>query len=431
MKEKLLSYVEIGYQTELTFRREDASFSAFGNSDRQGSTWLTAFVLRSFLLAKPHLPQLDTNVTSQAAHWLIERQLSDGSFDEPGEVHYKPLQGVTGDGQPSLTAFVSIALSEDASLAARYSHQIKRAERYLTKHAQSNQVRSVHELALITYALHRLHSDSSSTVFNRLWQLRFMNDQHVWWSNGQRAGSTSPGNKMESNSNAASGYLHLPAALDVEASAYALLTLLMRQDVGRALPVLSWLVARQNANGGFQSTQDTLVGLQAMAALANKLSSSTNQMKVRFRLIYSSNRSPANEATSSNQTVDMQINAENALSYQWISFANGDWAGILSDQKSPDDQSDTVLREEAATASVLLANSATGDYNPTPSAMRIVKQLPVAIEIEANGVGSAVAQVSWQYNLLTSEKQQPFHLHYELDRSPNSVAYMELNVCGL
>ena len=40
-----------GYQRQLTYRRSDGSFSAFGQSDPEGSLWLTAFVLKSFAQA--------------------------------------------------------------------------------------------------------------------------------------------------------------------------------------------------------------------------------------------------------------------------------------------------------------------------------------------------------------------------------------------
>ena len=38
----------MGYQRELNYRHSDGSFSAFGESDGDGSTWLTAFVLKVF-----------------------------------------------------------------------------------------------------------------------------------------------------------------------------------------------------------------------------------------------------------------------------------------------------------------------------------------------------------------------------------------------
>lgn len=151
--------MEIGYQTELKFKRSDGSFSAFGSLDKEGSTWLTAFVLKSFLMAKSYLPIIDDNVTNQAANWLIQRQLSDGSFDEPGEVHYKPLQGGSANGQAVLTAFVVIALHQKPQLAQLYQSQINRAIAYLSIQVQNDYARSTHELAIISYALHLANAD--------------------------------------------------------------------------------------------------------------------------------------------------------------------------------------------------------------------------------------------------------------------------------
>ncbi|CAG2173594.1 unnamed protein product, partial [Oppiella nova] len=52
IKSKAISNIEIGYQRELTYKRRDGSFSAFGDGDSSGSTWLTAFVVKAFIQAK-------------------------------------------------------------------------------------------------------------------------------------------------------------------------------------------------------------------------------------------------------------------------------------------------------------------------------------------------------------------------------------------
>lgn len=39
VQNKALRYMEIGYQRELTYKHNDGSFSAFGMSDSNGSTW--------------------------------------------------------------------------------------------------------------------------------------------------------------------------------------------------------------------------------------------------------------------------------------------------------------------------------------------------------------------------------------------------------
>jgi CD109 antigen len=81
------SYLEIGYQTELTYQRFDGSFSCFGQSDDSGSTWLTAFVVKSFFEAKKYI-LIDDNVVNNALSWLINQQSLNGRFPEVGRVSH-------------------------------------------------------------------------------------------------------------------------------------------------------------------------------------------------------------------------------------------------------------------------------------------------------------------------------------------------------
>jgi hypothetical protein len=54
----------------------------------------------------------------------------------------------------------------------------------------------------------------------------------------------------------------------VETTAYAMLALIEHGDSLSAGRAGQWLVAQRNAFGGFASTQDTVVGLQALTAYA-------------------------------------------------------------------------------------------------------------------------------------------------------------------
>ncbi|GAF94351.1 unnamed protein product, partial [marine sediment metagenome] len=99
-----------GYQRELTYRRSDGSFSAFGESDEIGSLWLTAFVLKTFAQATD-LIYIDESVLSEAKAWITAHQNADGSFDQVGFVHHQELIGGVS-GKDALTAYVAIALME-------------------------------------------------------------------------------------------------------------------------------------------------------------------------------------------------------------------------------------------------------------------------------------------------------------------------------
>ena len=99
-----------GYQRQLTYRRDDGSFSAFGQSDPSGSLWLTAFVLKSFAQAEG-LIYVDEEVMGQARDWIRWHQRSDGSFEPVGFVHDRQLLGGLR-GNTALTAYLAIALLE-------------------------------------------------------------------------------------------------------------------------------------------------------------------------------------------------------------------------------------------------------------------------------------------------------------------------------
>ena len=80
--------IQFGYQNQLNYLRSDSSFSAFGNQDKNGSTWLTAFVIRSFSQAR-EFATIDENIIKNSVNWLISQQNQDGSFMEPGNVIHR------------------------------------------------------------------------------------------------------------------------------------------------------------------------------------------------------------------------------------------------------------------------------------------------------------------------------------------------------
>lgn len=104
---KLKSYMEIGYQSELKYQHKDGSFSAFGEMDQSGSTWLTAFVTKAFRQAVPHIT-VEDRIIDKALKWLSAAQSADGSFTEKGTIFHKEMQGGSSNGL-ALTAYVLTA----------------------------------------------------------------------------------------------------------------------------------------------------------------------------------------------------------------------------------------------------------------------------------------------------------------------------------
>lgn len=69
---------------------------------------------------------------------------------------------------------------------------------------------------------------------------------------------------------------------------------------------MKWLLNQRNSQGGFEGTQDTIVGIDALARLATKIASKDNEIKIHLN------------ASSANGNVDHQfvVNADNGLLHQ-------------------------------------------------------------------------------------------------------------------
>jgi len=237
-----------GYQRELTYRRSDGSFSAFGESDEQGSLWLTAFVLKSFAQAKD-LIYIDDSVLEKAKGWITAHQNKDGSFDPIGFVHHQDMMGGL-KGKTALTAYVAIALMEAGESAGA-----AKATQYLE--ANLAEIDDAYAAAITAYALELAQSNKSEDAYRQLMELAQEDEDGLHWSTGSTGGNIRAPEPMPHNQSA-----------DIEATAYATLALTKHGDALNASRAAKWLVSRRNAYGGFGSTQDTVVALQALTEYA-------------------------------------------------------------------------------------------------------------------------------------------------------------------
>jgi CD109 antigen len=240
-----------GYQRELTYQRSDGSFSAFGDSDEQGSLFLTAFVLKCFSQAKD-LIYIDDSVLSQAENWITGHQNADGSFDPFGFVCHQDMMGGL-KGKTALTAYVAIALLEAGDEA-----DAARAITYLE--GQLNDIDDAYTMAITAYALELARSPLTGQAHDKLMGMAQEDENGLHWGDvaeveplNQGDGGVMRFSPMEFNRSNA-----------IEATGYATLSLLKNGDAFDASRAAKWLVSQRNAYGGYGSTQDTVVALQAL-----------------------------------------------------------------------------------------------------------------------------------------------------------------------
>ncbi|GIY10891.1 murinoglobulin-1 [Caerostris darwini] len=240
IKSNAIRNLNKGYQRELTYRHSDGSFSAFGEVDRQGSMFLTAFVLRSFYEAKRYIT-IDDNVLNEMQKWIVSRQQEDGCFPNVGEIIDKGIQGglEKEKNTGAITAYVVASL-----IISKFENEtvINNALKCL-----DNANLTPYETFLFAYS--EALAGKQEAAQKRLDDIK------------PKANSTD-GVEYYRNPNGTK-------ATNLETAAYAVLTnLQVGNPSADVIGLVRYLTKNLNPRGGFYSTQDTCVGLDALSKFA-------------------------------------------------------------------------------------------------------------------------------------------------------------------
>ncbi|XP_033763816.1 LOW QUALITY PROTEIN: complement C3-like [Pecten maximus] len=247
------SRLRLGYQREMTFRKIDGSFAVWAH--RPSSTWLTAFVVKVLSEATEFI-DIDSEVICAGMRWLFRHQRGDGAFMEIFPLFHKEMMGGM-NGEVSMTAYVLITLMEARCRPIDTEQNIVLALQYLESHLDF--IDQTYPLVLTTYALVLGNSPRKMDAIHYLKTLSVEvnivdGGQGLrYWSVIDFIGEVPP------------WMSHNPSAIDVEITAYAVLSLLGVNDVGYVHNVVEWLLTQKTSTGAFKSTQDTVVGLQALS----------------------------------------------------------------------------------------------------------------------------------------------------------------------
>ncbi|XP_054682158.1 ovostatin-like [Grus americana] len=267
-------YLSTGYQKQLSYKHRDGSYSSFGTRDREGNVWLTAFVYKSFAQARRYI-YIDDNVQSQTLIWLASKQKSDGCFENAGSHFNNALKGGE-EGEYSLTAYVVAALLEAGHSAA---HPVIQSGMNCLETAFDNGVHNLYNQALFAYAYGLADNEKRCQFFlEKLDKTATRDGGLVHWQRENKP----PADHFPVF------YSRAPSA-EIEMTSYVLLALLNKakltpEDLSYISRIVHWLVKQQNPYGGFSSSQDTVVALQALAQYGYLTFSkeSLNTVKVSF-----------------------------------------------------------------------------------------------------------------------------------------------------
>ncbi|XP_051558227.1 complement C3-like [Myxocyprinus asiaticus] len=220
-----LNHISTGFSTQQSFRNSDHSYGMFHRL--RGNMWLTAYVVKIFSMAHK-LISINPNVICDTIKWLISNtQQWNGSFQQMGvnALHH--------------TAFVLMALQEGTTVCSdsvtNLESSKKKAIEYIENHISS--AADPYVVAMASYTLANA-GKLKKDIFEKFFQ--HSSDGSHW---------PVPSNTI----------------FTLEATGYALLTLVKIKNFTAARPVMRWLTEQQGYMGHYESSQATVVVFQALA----------------------------------------------------------------------------------------------------------------------------------------------------------------------
>ncbi|XP_071167643.1 alpha-2-macroglobulin-like isoform X4 [Mytilus edulis] len=360
IEDEAKGYMRIGYQRQLKYRHADGSYSAFGGTG-SGSIWLTSFVVKCLGQSRPYI-SIDADDLNKSITWFRRQQLENGCFPKIGYTHSYYLKGGFSDrsNEASLTAFVLIAMLEAGIPSSDPS--VMKAVRCL----DVQDIPDTYTMAIMAYAytLYDLRHLRRQEVIKMLDERATEKDGMKYWSRTDKKEDSKKKQK----------WYYTAVSAEVEMTAYALLAHVTgeQQDAAtNARPMVMWLTKQRNPRGGFSSTQDTIVALQALARYAT--------------LVYQGGVNVSIEMTEQNKNHPDRTTTFNI-----------------------DDDNTLVLQSEK------------------------IKLLPSTLEAKVSGVGCAMVQANVKYNVYENSRSPTFDMKvraYRAKDHTNQCSRRTLSIC--
>nr|XP_046244328.1 alpha-2-macroglobulin-like [Scatophagus argus] len=275
---KATNFLTSGYQRQMNYKHNNGAYSTFGTG--VGNTWLTAFVLRSFVKAQSFI-YIDPAKITESKTWLESKQQKNGCFKQLGKLFNNRMKGGVSD-NVTLSAYITAAFLETNMSV---THPVVQKSLSCLRESISN-LSNTYTTALLAYVFTLVgDTETRAHLLQHLDRVALQQGGLLHWSQTETETSDS---------------------LSVEISSYVLLAKLSAsptaEDLGDAARIVRWLTGQQNHYGGFSSTQDTVVALQALALYST--------------LVFSPEGSSTVTVQSPSGKLTFDVNQDNKLLYQ-------------------------------------------------------------------------------------------------------------------
>ncbi|XDV20101.1 hypothetical protein PO909_025482, partial [Leuciscus waleckii] len=278
-EKELKRKMQAGITSMMSYKlKYEHGFSMWSNKDKSASTWVTALIVKTFADMHEYV-SLESEVLINCIYWLIKnRQNDDGSFFEKSQSNPLKLMLSRADVTEKtvfLTSFVMIGIKNALKVPnvniQAFKNSLDHATEYLS--SKSKKIESLYVRAIASYALTLVDINSMPAVdlYEKIKQqaqvkgnpatIRFWEDSKSNKDSLKPSGATAK-------------------ALCLCPTVYVLLNVLVRGDSTYAKPILNWLTQDQRYGGGFLSTQDSILTLEALTKYSILASQATLDMVV-------------------------------------------------------------------------------------------------------------------------------------------------------
>lgn len=244
---KAEEYINLGYQRLTTFEVDGGGFSLFG--DAPADRMLTAYGLQEFSdMAEVY--DVDPDFIARAAHWLLDQQSSDGSWENDRGLVHESTWSSLGDDRLPVTAYITWSLI-DAGFFDEGNTQ--KGLEYIRE--RQSQAEDAYVLALVANALvagdlreGQGLSAPTEAALERLAGMAQIDGSSAFWQSGVATfmGSQGKTNSIETTALAALAFLRSGSHADLANAA------------------LTGLIREKDSFGTWYSTQATVLTLKAL-----------------------------------------------------------------------------------------------------------------------------------------------------------------------
>ncbi len=265
LESKAKAHITRGYNREQKFRHSDGSYSVWGPQDKVGSMWLTSFVVKVFSQAAGFVDTVSRRSLEQSVNFVLSNQLKDGCFRNMGFVYNSDLRGTDS----SITASALVTLLEASSVVKVEPSVFTEAVECIRRNTSTTD--DLYGKSLAAYAF-SLYNERRADISEELEELE--DAEEMLEGLLSAANTTKPGQLFWWEADYES------ASRAVEITAYNVLSLTLQKKLPEALQAIKWLTGRRNSYGGFYSTQDTVVALQALSLYSKTVGSTERDLTV-------------------------------------------------------------------------------------------------------------------------------------------------------